>query len=272
MRIERVAIPLIGVAVLVGAALAINRGAGPLPDPEGCSALVAGHRVDLDLEQAGNASIITAVAVDRGLPARAVSIALAAAFQESKLYNLQYGDRDSLGLFQQRTSQGWGKPSQILDPWYSSGRFYDALQLVNGYQHMRITVAAQRVQRSGYPEAYAAHAADARALASALTGYSPHDFTCVVHTPASGTPTRVVSDLRNGLSVSASAAHSSVSVPVPDHLHGWFVASYLLANAKRLGLSDVSYAGRSWTAGSDSEKGWRADPGAGGAAVTARIG
>ena len=108
-----------------------------------------------------------------GLPARAASIALATAYQESKLRNLDDGDRDSLGLFQQRPSQGWGTEKQMLDPDYATNAFYDALAKVDGYREMEITEAAQAVQRSGLPEAYADHEEDARALASALTGNSP---------------------------------------------------------------------------------------------------
>src|SRR3954469_22268526 len=169
------------VGIVAGVAVLFRRGVGPLPDPEGCRASVGGVVVDLSTEQAENASLIAAIAVRRGMPARAASIALATAFQESKLRNLDHGDRDSLGLFQQRPSQGWGTSNQIRDPYYAAGRFYDELRKVHGYQAMRITEAAQKVQRSGYPEAYEDHAADARALASALTGYSHASFSCVVH-------------------------------------------------------------------------------------------
>jgi hypothetical protein len=141
------------VALVAGLALLFNRGVGPLPDPEGCRAEVGGAAVDLSTEQAENASTISAVAVRRGLPARAASIALATAFQESKLRNLDHGDRDSVGLFQQRPSQGWGTAAQIQDPYYSANKFYDELEKVHGYQQMRITEAAQKVQRSGFPEA-----------------------------------------------------------------------------------------------------------------------
>jgi len=166
--------------VVAGLAVLFDRGVGPLPNPEGCTARVGGVVVDLSTEQAQNAAMIAAVAVRRGLPARAASIALATAFQESKLRNLDHGDRDSVGLFQQRPSQGWGTAAQIRRPYYSINKFYDELQKVDGYQTMRITEAAQKVQRSGFPEAYEDHAADSRALASALTGYSPARFSCVV--------------------------------------------------------------------------------------------
>ena len=109
-----------------------------------------------------------------GGAARAVSIALATAFQESKLRNLNHGDRDSLGIFQQRPSQGWGTKAQVRDPYYASNAFYEVLAKIDGFQTMRITEAAQKVQRSGYPEAYEEHAEGARALASALTSSSAH--------------------------------------------------------------------------------------------------
>ncbi|MET7690646.1 heavy metal transporter [Streptomyces sp. NPDC005483] len=129
-------------------------------------------------EQAVNAATITAVGTGRGLPERAVAIALATALQESGLRNISHGDRDSLGLFQQRPSQGWGTPKEILDPTYAAGEFYKHLVKVKGYQDLPLTVAAQRVQRSGYPEAYAKHEPDATVLAAALTGTSAATLTC----------------------------------------------------------------------------------------------
>jgi hypothetical protein len=100
--------------------------------------------------------------------------------QESKLLNLPDGDRDSIGLFQQRPSQGWGTPAQIRDPVYASNAFYDVLVKVEGYESLPITKAAQTVQRSAFPSAYADHEPEARILASALTGYSPAGLSCVL--------------------------------------------------------------------------------------------
>jgi hypothetical protein len=91
-------------------------------------------------------------------------IALATAIQESGLRNLPYGDRDSLGVFQQRSSQGWGTPAQILDPTYAASRFYRALLAVPGWQSLPLTVAANAVQRSAYPRAYAEHQTQATQL------------------------------------------------------------------------------------------------------------
>lgn len=266
-RVRRALVTVIAViAVVAGVGIAINRGVGPLPNPEGCSADVAGRVVDLSTEQAENASVIAAIGVRRGLPARAVSIALATAYQESKLVNLDHGDRDSLGLFQQRPSQGWGTARQIENPYYSSNRFYDELVKVHGYQTMRITDAAQRVQRSGYPDAYSAHAEDARALASALTGYSPAEFSCVVHNataapaPRSGSRAgQVRRDLRHAFGPIPVRVHDrEVDVRVGGHqVHGWAVAHYLVAQADRLGVTEVAYDGRVWSAGDASQRGWR---------------
>ena len=130
---------------------------------------VAGSPFTLTPEQAQDAKTIAAVARARRLPDRAVAIALATALQESKLRNLQYGDRDSLGLFQQRPSQGWGTPAQILDPTYATNRFFDHMVGVPGWQSARLTDVAQDVQRSGAPEAYQKWEAMATQLAAALS-------------------------------------------------------------------------------------------------------
>src|SRR3954447_4307953 len=157
---------------------AVRHDVVPFLAPDQCTAEVGGHAVVLDPSQARYAGLIAAIAVERGLPARAASIALAAAYQESDLRNLRGGDRDSAGLFQQRPSQGWGSADEVRDPVYATNAFYDALVRVEGYEQLEITVAAQEVQKSGFPDAYADHEADARALASALTGNSPGGFRC----------------------------------------------------------------------------------------------
>src|SRR3954451_16147892 len=120
--------------------------------------------------KAANAATIAAVGRRNGLPDHAVTIALATALQESKLRNLTYGDRDSIGLFQQRPSQGWGTPLQLQDPVYAAQAFYGRLTKVRGWQTAEVTAAAQAVQRSGAPYAYADWESEARALARAFTG------------------------------------------------------------------------------------------------------
>ena len=148
-----------------------------------CVATALGQTTELDPEQAGNAATIAAVAVHRGLPGRAATIGIATAMQESKLRNLDYGDRDSRGLFQQRPSQGWGTVEQIMDPVYASNAFYDVLVKIEGYQNLPITTAAQQVQRSAFPSAYGDHEPAARILASALSGYSTASLSCVLDSP-----------------------------------------------------------------------------------------
>ncbi|MET9087332.1 heavy metal transporter [Streptomyces sp. NPDC004237] len=148
---------------------------------EGCKVVSGrgdGESYQFTPEQAVNAATIAAVGTGRGMPERAVAIALATAIQESGLRNIEHGDRDSLGLFQQRSSQGWGTPKQILDPAYAAGMFYAHLAKVADYESLPLTVAAQRVQRSGYPEAYAKHESDATLLAAALTGQAAATLTC----------------------------------------------------------------------------------------------
>src|SRR3954463_7377393 len=180
-RVAAVAVPL-GL-VVGGVAYGVTQHQSGEDETLGqCTTEVGQLTVILTGPQARNATLISAIAIRRGMPAHAATIGLAAALQESKLYNVRGGDRDSLGLFQQRPSQGWGTRRQIMDPVRATNAFYDALERVPGYGGMPVTVAAQRVQRSGYPSAYAVYEADARALASALTGFSPASFACHVDT------------------------------------------------------------------------------------------
>ena len=121
-------------------------------------------------EQRQNASTIIGVGKQRDTPPRAWLVALATAMQESTLRNINYGDRDSLGLFQQRPSQGWGTPAQVLDPVYSTGIFLDRLLQVPNWDRLPVTVAAQTVQRSAFPDAYAKWEGLAAALVVQLAG------------------------------------------------------------------------------------------------------
>jgi peptidoglycan DL-endopeptidase CwlO len=125
---------------------------------------------DLTPEQRQNAATIIGVARNMGAPPRAWLVALATAKQESDLLNINYGDRDSLGLFQQRPSQGWGSPAQVLDPVYSTTTFLDHLLKVPNWDRLPVTVAAQTVQRSAFPDAYAKWEALAADLVAKLAG------------------------------------------------------------------------------------------------------
>ncbi|WCN78725.1 hypothetical protein [Micromonospora sp. LH3U1] len=116
-------------------------------------------RIPLNDEQTANVKAIIAATKKAGLPERAAVISIATSLQESKLENLGHlgdaNDHDSLGLFQQRPTSGWGTPEQITDPAYSTTAFLKGLKQVDGWQDMPLTQAAQTVQVSAYPDAYA---------------------------------------------------------------------------------------------------------------------
>lgn len=168
----------IGMSVLGGL---LNAQAGPYAAVSGCG---SGDLIDigtdrprvggLDSEQMRNAAIIVQVGQQMKLPPRAWVIAVATALQESHLRNHGYlgarNDHDSLGLFQQRPSQGWGTPQQVMDPAYAAREFYERLRKVRGWETMRLTDAAQAVQRSAFPDAYQKWENLAAEVVNALTG------------------------------------------------------------------------------------------------------
>ncbi|MEW2402241.1 C40 family peptidase [Streptomyces sp. NPDC046862] len=137
-----------------------------LNDDKGDSVSIAG--LSDPAEQIPNAKTIVATGVALRVPTRGQVIALATALQESGLRNLSYGDRDSLGLFQQRPSQGWGTAEQIQDPVYAATQFYTHLLNIDGWQQLTVTQAAQEVQRSAYKDAYAKWEDLTTALQSAI--------------------------------------------------------------------------------------------------------
>jgi hypothetical protein len=142
-----------------------------------------------DTEQLHNAATIVQVAAVRGLPVGAAVVAVATAMQESNLYNAgQSTDHDSLGLFQQRPSQGWGTPEQLLNPEYAAGKFYDTLLTVTNWQTLPLTVVAQAVQRSAYGNAYAKHEAAATAIVAQQYGTAGGALGCSVSGSAEPAP------------------------------------------------------------------------------------
>jgi hypothetical protein len=219
-------------------------------------------------EQLTHAATIAAVGVRRRVPQRAVTIALATALQESKLRNLSGGDRDSVGLFQQRPSQGWGTPEQLQDPHYAAGAFYVHLMKVNGWHTKRITDAAQAVQRSGHPEAYQKWEADADTLAAALLGTEVGAVTCQLRQRTELTGDQAVKALmaelgqdigslgvssrRDGDNPLLRVAVNSRATPTL----GWRTAHWFVAKSHKFGVQRVAYAGKVWTA--DSGK-WQKD-------------
>lgn len=264
-------------AVLLGlvAYVAVHYVTGSKGAPR-CSVGSGANRYEFTPEQASNAATIAAVGTTRGMPERAVTIALATALQESALYNIEHGDRDSLGLFQQRPSQGWGTPEQILDPVYSSGKFYEGLEKVPGYSRLPLTVAAQKVQRSGFPQAYAKHEPDAALLSAALTGRAPASLACTADVAEGrpGDPARVRDEVVRAFGERATprrtaedakgapsgAAPVELSVPVraatgTREQRGWELAQWAVARADELRVAEVAYGDRIWRA-DDSSGEW----------------
>jgi len=196
-------------------------------------------------EQAQNAAIIAAVALRKGMADHAVTVALAASMQETHLRNLAYGDLDSVGLFQQRPSQGWGTPAEIMDPDYAASAFYEHLDQVSGWQTMAVTAAAQLVQHSAAPDAYANWEAEARALASALTGEVPAGLSCRLHGFGGSTPPP--SALGQAAATEMGAPLLGVALAAKT---GWEVAAWCVAHAYNYHLSSVSFGGWTWTVAS----------------------
>ena len=213
-----------------------------------CRATALGQEITFSPEQTANAATITAIALKRGLPARAATIANATAIQESKLRNIRFGDRDSLGLFQQRPSQGWGTVEQILDPVYATNTFYDALVKIDGYQSMEITKVAQAVQRSGFPEAYADHEQEGRILASTLAGHSPGGIGCRLDAAAASTPAATLAaQLTTELGLPATVDGTEVRASGRNAQEAWAAGSWAVAHAEADGITSVTVGDRTWT-------------------------
>ena len=253
------------VAVLLVLALVAGVGLWFLRDRVGlflgerCEATALEQTESFRPDQMNHASTIVLLAVERDLPARAGTIAIATAIQESKLQNLTYGDRDSVGLFQQRPSQGWGTEDQLQDPVYATNAFYDALIKVDGWADMRITEIAQEVQRSGYPEAYADHEHQGRVIASTLSGHSPGGFTCRLEPPTkAGRPDTFVDAVTEQTGESATADGQIISVEASDSRHAWAVGAWSVAQAKARNVTSVQVGDREWTRGAGaSAMQWR---------------
>lgn len=126
--------------------------------------------VQISAEQYNNAVTIARTGYGMGASTRDVQVSLMAAMQESSLRNLNYGDRDSRGLFQQRPSQGWGTVAQVTNPVYAATQFFKHLLGIGNRNTMSMSAEAQAVQRSAYPNAYAKWQNMAGALVAAIGG------------------------------------------------------------------------------------------------------
>ena len=242
-------------AAVVGTRWAVDELGAPV-----CVIAAGGREESLTPEQTANAATIAAVSVQRGLPVRSATVALATAIQESKLRNLTYGDADSQGLFQQRPSQGWGTEAQVTDPVYAANAFYDALLEVEGWETGVVTEVAQAVQRSAFPDAYADHEAEARVLASVLTGQEGASTTmgCDLDDPAqAGSVDELASKVsaQLGMETTVDAAGGVVTVLVPDEARMWSAATWAVAHADAENVVSVTVGNRAWLRSSASV-GW----------------
>lgn len=221
------------------------------PRPTACLAGPGNQAVQLSVDQAGIAATIAGVASHRGMPVRAVAIAYATALQESKLSNLNYGTLDSLGVFQQRPSQGWGTARQIENPVYATNRFFAALAQVPRYRRLPIYQAAQDVQRSADGSAYAQYAEVGTELARAFTGTLTREVWCSYGSPvgkARLAAARTALDGAFGKLGSAQGRDPAGRVGVNGPRQGWAVAAWLVSHAASYGIADVRYAGFEWLA------------------------
>jgi hypothetical protein len=209
------------------------------PGP-GCTTALGEGASTFSVEQADSAATIAGVGLAMGMPDHAVTVALATAMQESGLRNLPGGDRDSAGLFQQRPSQGWGTLAQVTDPVHAATAFYAKLRTEPDWPTLSVTQAAQLVQRSATPEAYARWEPAARSLARALTGEDPAALTC--HSLTLSVPGEAVA------TVAADELGTSRLSGAQPPARGWAIATWLVAHAARLGLDTVTFDGRTWTA------------------------
>lgn len=238
-----------GGAVAGGAYAGISALSHPAAVVSRCTVGSAPAVYTLSPDQAQNASIIAAVGHRLGLPDHAVTVALATSLQESGLVDLTYGDLDSVGLFQQRPSEGWGTRNQLLDPVYATTAFFDKLRQVPGWQTMAVTEAAQAVQLSAAPTAYANWEGEARALAIALTGEQPASFTCrLAHFQGAGPQPAA---LATAAEQEAGAGLLGTAV---DTKTGWAMASWAVAHAWQYHLARVAFGSWTWTAASGK---WR---------------
>ena len=247
------------ILLAAGGYVAFRRVAPLILVSSGCEVRVPGQNFRLGISQAGIAATIAGVARHRALPARAVTIAYAAALQESKLQNLHYGDRDSVGVFQQRPSEGWGTTRHLEDPVYATTKFFQALIQVPGYRRLPVYKAAQAVQRSADGSAYIQYEQTAASLASGFTGHDPRSVWCWYPKPANQRArlTAASQELARAfgpLQVRA-ATDPELILGVPRPAEGWSMAAWLVSHASRYGIRDVRYGRYEWQAASGSA-GW----------------
>jgi hypothetical protein len=258
---------LVVLAVLAAAALggrALWHAAQSAVKSDGCD--FGSYRLNLSRSQ--NAASMVSVVISRKLPERAAVLVLGAALQESKLDNIPdgQGDRDSVGILQQRPSQGWGDAANLSDIRYATGKFLDALVKVPNWQSDSLAVVVQKVQISADGSAYAKHEAQAKQMSDALMGVTAAGVKCDYALPAKvAAASSVSSGLSKELPVNTPTA-SGTTLSVPRA--GWPTAAWLVAHGSMYGIEKVSYSGKVW----QRNKGWKDDATAGSGAVSAILG
>jgi hypothetical protein len=250
----------------------------PVLTGSGCVATGDHQSILLDTEQGSIAATIAGVAHQQAMPRLAVTIAYATAMQESKLHNLSYGDLDSVGVFQQRPSEGWGPRKDLLDPIYASSKFFRALKAIPGYRKMPVSQAAQAVQHSADGAAYTQYEKMAAAMTRAFTGQRGHAVYCwsgsASRAPAdlsrisSGLATtfgtavaREATDQRDRRGSAADGTSTQMQVRIAAPRLGWEVATWLVTYASTYHIHRIRFAGYQWRAAASS-KGWVRDAGA----------
>ena len=250
--------------LLGGVGYVVFRHVQPLLAGSGCEVRTHGQVYKLNAGQAGIAATIAGVASHKALPNRAVTIAYAAALQESKLQDLRYGDRDSVGVFQQRPSEGWGTARALMDPVYASTRFFEALIAVHGYLRLPVYKAAQAVQRSADGSAYVQYTPTAAGLSRGFSGNVPRSVWCWYTEKPKPGPARLTAASRQ---LTHAFGPLSVRTEADPHLRirvdragqSWAVAAWAVSHATRYGFTEIRCGHYRWRL-AKGESGWTRSP------------
>lgn len=244
-------VALVAVAVLLGVALAVralwSSGNNPFVS-DTCT--FGGYELEPQQVSVAATMVGEVTKYRIPLPPRAAVLVLAAAMQESKLTNIPpgQGDRDSVGVLQQRPSQGWGggDPAKLTDVGEATKEFLDVLVKIDNWQALPLSTAIQKVQISADGSLYAQHEPQSAALADALAGRTPAGISCTFAKPAkTATPAVVAQQVGRELGITTPTAVGARTVRVPGAR--WQTAAWFVANADRLGIDQVAYNGKRWS-------------------------
>lgn len=273
MRRLLIAVAVLACVVVLGViavvTFAVTRGGNvPVPaalKPEGCTLKVGDDTISLAFDRTQNGATIAAVGFQRGVGVRGVTVALATALQESKLENIPGGDRDSIGLFQQRPSQGWGTPAQLSDPRYAATAFYRKLVRIDNWEKLPLHEAAQKVQISADGSAYAPWEFQATTMATAYSGQAAGTVSCLVRHKDHGTAelsTKLRGELRGDVGTKAVNIRVGAGPGVPplqvtpvgskDVAAYRKLAYWLVAHAETYRIESVAYKDVTWSAADGS--------------------